>query len=150
LEFQDTIQWLVLGIATMVSLGVVIRGALLLTRRRPEFAWPTTEGFIRESRVEQRKRWAASIRYSYTFNGEKYDGTRIAPLYEEGQYRTQQQAESDRRRYPYGKTVTVYVNPENPADAVLEPQSGKGRALVHLLHGVMGLVVVLIILLKSQ
>ena len=144
MEFEETFRWFILDSVAAAAIGTIIYGARQMMRRNAEREWPRVEGFIHESRIQRVKCWAASIRYSYTFRGRKYQGTRISPLYEESKHRSEQQAERDRRRYPYGKTVSVYVNPEDPSDAVLDPRSGSGRALVHLLSGIAGLLMVAI------
>jgi hypothetical protein len=136
LAIEEIIRWFVLDAVAAGGAGGIVYGVLQLVRRAPELQWPTTDGVVRESRLQKNKGWAALIRYSYTWEGERYQCTRISPLYDENNYRSQEEAERDRRRYPYGATVPVYVNPANPADAVIEPVSGKWRALMHLLGGI--------------
>jgi hypothetical protein len=144
MELGSPVHWFIIDAGAVAALGMIVYGVLQCLRRPPERQWLRTEGLIRESRIEAANGWAARIRYSYSFRGESFEGSRISPLHEDAKHRSEQQAQRDRRRYPYGKTVTVYVNPEDPFDAVLEPLAGNRRAFLHVLAGLGGLVIVVV------
>jgi hypothetical protein len=60
----------------------------------------------------------ADIRYRYSVDGREYEGSRLG--YRTIELHTEQHAAADCARYPEGKQLKVYYNPENPADSVLE------------------------------
>lgn len=65
--------------------------------------------------------YRANIRYEYAVNGESHEsdiwrfGAKISWL------SWPSVAARATARYPFGKSVTVFYNPNNPSDAVLEP-----------------------------
>ncbi len=61
------------------------------------------------------------ISYEFEANGQKRSGSRIGLL------QTMSNAETDRilTEYPVGKQVTVYFDPKQPGEALLEPESGR-------------------------
>src|SRR5690606_34367048 len=91
--------------------------------------WRSTWGKIERSGVEDfdtleghhwRKRKRAAVVYSYSVNGRRYEGGRVAA----GGWKTSSNLAVLVRRqadkYAEGKPVEVFYNPENPAEAVLE------------------------------
>ncbi|MGC9353749.1 MAG: DUF3592 domain-containing protein [Mariniphaga sp.] len=87
--------------------------------------WPATEGTITHSEVdnwlkEGKSQYEARISYSYEVDGKKYNSTRI---YSNGSYSggniTKAKELAD--KYPSGKTVDVYYDPELPESAALKP-----------------------------
>ncbi|MBS0292040.1 MAG: DUF3592 domain-containing protein [Proteobacteria bacterium] len=59
----------------------------------------------------------AQLRYSFTWQGRQHSGSRIGAGPEGGGLRTTQTLQ----RYPVGSQVTVYVNPQDPRQTLLEP-----------------------------
>ena len=59
------------------------------------------------------------VQYSYQVGGRSYQGSRIAPGPEVGGTGAGKIIE----RYPVNSQVTVYYNPQNPSDAVLETKA---------------------------
>jgi hypothetical protein len=91
--------------------------------------WPTVPGKIvsseLESETERHNRkpittYAAAIRYAYEVDGKAYESDQIQLG---GTSETSQPGEFERmvKRYPEGKRVTVYYDPDDPATATLEP-----------------------------
>lgn len=84
--------------------------------------WPTTSGTILVSRLESRRtnngRHAQYpvVLYSYQAGGRSYEGSRIAPGPEVGGTGAPKRLAN----YETGSQVTVYYNPKDPSDAVLE------------------------------
>jgi hypothetical protein len=66
----------------------------------------------------------AMVKYAYSVAGKSYEGNRVKV--EIGT------SLSDAERYPKGKQVTVFYNPENAEESVLE-QGGAGSWLIGLL-----------------
>jgi hypothetical protein len=56
------------------------------------------------------------VQYSYEVKGERYEGNRITPGLQWGGTG----AEKVIDRYPVGARVTVYYDPKNPSEALLE------------------------------
>ena len=84
--------------------------------------WPTTTGTVLMSTLESRRtnngRHAQYpvVLYSYQVGGRSYEGNRIAPGPEVGGTGAPKRL----AKYGTGTQVTVYYNPNDPSDAVLE------------------------------
>ncbi len=113
------------------AIGLILAGYSLVNWQKASAStdWPPTRGVILnaqirpEERIGQRQQkstfYDADVTYSYTVNGIDYFSDKIR-IDRPGQT----QSEEARRliaQYRPGKTVTVFYNPANPADAVLEP-----------------------------
>ena len=89
-------------------------------------SWPSTNGFIVSSGVKidpgksdnDEPKYTASITYKYTIDGIEYTGKRIS--FSAGTFLKKGKANSLVLRYPKGKKVKVYYEPEKLHDAVLE------------------------------
>ena len=106
-------------------------------------AWPATQGKIVVSTVKEsvtrhdtdngmwveRTTYYPEVRYEYSVLGKTYTGRRIAFGASKG-FSTSAGAEKALERYPVRATVTVYYNPDNPADAVLEREMRGGASLL--------------------
>lgn len=64
----------------------------------------------------------ADIRYEYRVNGKRYSGQRVGIGEDLGDHDVAGTLE----RYPQGASVTVYYDPDNPAEAVLERDAPEG------------------------
>ena len=126
--------------AQAIALGVVLVGAGIagllwvsheLAKARASRSWPTVEGKISTSYVEERRRtggrdspsylvYIVHIRYSYEVDGKTYSSDRIHFFRGRRQYRVKDTAEGLVDRYSLGKQVTVYHHPDEPEIAVLE------------------------------
>lgn len=107
-----------LGLALLVK---ATRDRIKSNRAR---SWPTAQGKVLDSRLREvhdadGKTWEVYILYEYLVNGESYrsDVWRL----QAGSSSFTGAAQKTIARYPIGSTVTVYFNPEAPADAMLEP-----------------------------
>lgn len=94
--------------------------------------WPTTAGIITASALEQlpqnKRRYRAAVRYSYQVGAKEYDTDRIFWGGTEGRRRHMASVVDT---YPAGSTVPVHYNPQDPAEAVIDPTQHIGsRALV--------------------
>ena len=89
-------------------------------------SWPSTNGFVISSKVktdpgksdDDEPRYTASITYQYTIDGIEYTGEQIS--FNAGTFLQKGKADSLVLRYPKGKKVKVYYDPEKLHDAVLE------------------------------
>jgi hypothetical protein len=84
--------------------------------------WPQADGTITISTIEMRgDEHRPHVEYTYTVAGIPYTSRQISfDIFDKpgGQGRI----ESIMARYPVGKAVTVYCDPNNPATAILEPE----------------------------
>lgn len=93
-------------------------------------AWPSTPGVITEMRITETRgndggrETTAVVKYSYAVNGKTYQGDRVKVEMATNP--------TDAQRYPKGTQVTVFYNPKQPGDAVLE-QGGGGAWFTGLL-----------------
>jgi hypothetical protein len=87
--------------------------------------WPETEGQVLVSEVRDEggeNGWRAHVVYRYEVDGRVYENSRIAVAVEYGREGFQAQEELA-ARFPAGAPVTVYYNPQNPAEAALIKES---------------------------
>ena len=115
------------SLAMTVAPFAVLGGFFYRAQRRSEAeraaaqSWHSTTGRVVKSRVEVRGGDNTSvspmIRYEYTVNGQPYQSTRfrVGMLVLKGN-----DAYEIVDRYPEGASVTVYYDPQNPAEATLE------------------------------
>ncbi|OQY06105.1 MAG: hypothetical protein B6I22_06265 [Desulfobacteraceae bacterium 4572_123] len=112
-------------------------------------SWPSTNGFIISSMVktdlgksdDDEPKYKASITYKYTIDGIEYTGERIS--FSAGTFLKKGKADSLVFRYPKGKKVKVYYDPEKLHDAVLE----RGRSSSMNFPIVIGIFVIFICLI---
>jgi hypothetical protein len=120
-------------IVILILLFMLLVNALLLalifyTQRKAERArrWPSTNGLIMSSSVEspagrpdQAPAQYPAVSYAYQVGGQAFQGERIAPGPETSG------SDAHRRAAPYiaGAAVTVFYNPQNPAESVLEQKA---------------------------
>src|SRR5688572_30779916 len=125
-----------LPMAPLVAIAGGLFGTVYGIYRRDQLAtaltWPVTEGTISEARVEEFE--------DTRHHNDRGPTTMYRPVVavdyrvQEKEYRTRQfghagvalswqsGAESLLRRYPKGTKVTVHVNPDRHADAIVDPQ----------------------------
>jgi hypothetical protein len=118
-------------VTTALGWLALVGGALALCfpvvtwlRVRASRNWPHVAGRIVESAVERqlggkgRPSYMPRIRYRYRVEGRDYVSSQVTFWGSVGG--SQWLAERTTRRYPQGSAVTVYYNPEDPHDAVLD------------------------------
>lgn len=108
------------GVAMLIVCIVVVRDFLSENRLvRESLAWPSTDGTITCSQLEKEsdgKTWF-KLNYSYVIDGREFQGYLIRMS------GAGQNAKSTCVRYPVGRAVNVYYDPEIPARSCLEPGS---------------------------
>jgi hypothetical protein len=121
---------MVVGLSAM-GLVTLLFGFALRRQGSEARKWPTVTGRINDSRVDEflgrldhdstrTTLYRPLINYTYEFNGVTYTGTQVSL----GAKVTSNTAGFAKRivaKYPAGKTFTIHVNPENPAEALLSP-----------------------------
>lgn len=73
---------------------------------------------VRDVAPGNQPRWQAAVEYRYNWDGREYTGTRIRRG--EGPSAHRQQAAARAAKYPAGLKTSCFVDPEEPASAVLE------------------------------
>jgi hypothetical protein len=91
--------------------------------------WPTTQGVVLTSIIgimglTRGRTYVPTIKYSYTIIGQNYVGTHIT-LGTEWNSSSSKKADAKQQQYPIGQPCRVYYNPNDPAEAALEPASGR-------------------------
>lgn len=117
------------GLSSLVFLvGLVLAlwlGPRMVLEGWATSSWPTVEGEIFSADVERATtrgsghHYVAKLRYRYTFEGQAYSGTRVhtagSPSFNRGD-----EAAAFIANYPVGGAVQVFVNADDPAQAVLQ------------------------------
>jgi hypothetical protein len=111
-------------------------GLKSLELARASTGWPTTPGQIVSSRVIEHRQtnedgdphtsYWVQVRYAYMVNGISYSSERVN-LGVGGGGDSPAGAQRVVSRYPAGSRATVYYDPQNPQEALLEP--GEGMAV---------------------
>jgi hypothetical protein len=113
-----------MGLMFAAVIGIAAGSKLLEVYRARN--WLLTTGIVKRSEVRSHKHTAISegqqftseplVMYEFTVGGEKIRGTRI----DFAEKISGPDIGPTLARYPVGKSVTVYYNPQNPKQAVLE------------------------------
>jgi Protein of unknown function (DUF3592) len=125
----------------MIGFGVavIISGLVQLDRARAMKGWSSVLGEVSSTRIVEKvgsrdfdspgsasHTYHPDVRYSYVLNGTDYAGTRRSFADTGASWRGY--AEGVLARYPVGKKVTVYYDPQNPRDSILERGNAKAWA----------------------
>lgn len=96
---------------------LTLTGLKLIHNARESLYCPETEGVITESFMDwdRHKKQYATIGYSFIVKGEKKIGFQISAK------DTNISNEELLTKYPVGKKVEVYYDPDNPENSLLEP-----------------------------
>jgi hypothetical protein len=127
LDFTDILilltTWGIFGFGFLLGNFFLYR-EIVITQNRENATqtWPTVTGKITASKVKRQHDSENGpveyphISYTYEVNGKKHHSSNIMAGGELGGVNV----ESTLARYPLGSQVTVYYDPQNPKDAVLE------------------------------
>ena len=121
----------VLCAVIFAGLGVLLIVQVILKRRKLSTTqgWASTLGQVIESGLDETvtvdlgadtpaSYWPRVV-YTYQVAGQTYKGTAVT-VGTQKDYALKSGAEAVARRYPLGRQVRVYYNPQNPAEAALE------------------------------
>jgi len=114
------------------GIGVAAWGFMNLSTAMESKSWPTADGKIISSQVvkkienytdsdrrrKTRTLYEAQVRYDYNVGGRSLIGGRITMA--DSSSSSESRAKKIIKRYPPGSACTVYYNPDDPAEAVLE------------------------------
>jgi hypothetical protein len=101
------------------GIALIVLGAVQIYRGMSSTLWPAVQGKILYSHVRSRPNPETLLWYEYYVGEQRY----LASDYRQGGNVTpfQSTAEAAAKRYPAGRVVSVYYNPANPRQALLEP-----------------------------
>lgn len=134
------------GIFGAVGIGMLVFGQIQRNKARETEKWPTTNGTIVTSRIEQQTRIERDegrsysrttntpiVEYTYEVDGKALRGNKIFPgatmSYDIGT------TQGIINRYQVGQPATVHYNPADPTQAVLETKA-KGGSIMLILGAV--------------
>jgi len=154
------------GVFFLLGVGLVIFGIVQRKKAKTTETWPTANGTIVSSRLDQNTRterrdghtytstsYAPIVEYTYEIGGKPYQGNRIFPgatmSYDLGT------AQGIVNRYQPGAAVTVHYDPADPTQAVLETKSKGGNLFliigaVFAVLGTIGCCVGVVLVFVSQ
>jgi hypothetical protein len=120
-----------LAFAGIGSAGVYF-AMQMYKKAQDTLSWPSALGEVTHADVhshhhKKRTSYEAEVEYSYTVNGMQYISKKIAVMTANSNYGNAQAVVA---KYPRQSRVTVYYDPANPADAVLEPGLSSGIYVV--------------------
>ena len=115
---------IILALFIVSGIGAMLWGWRLIAAGKKSIDWPYVDGTIKESRQDD---LLPHIEYSYTVAEQTYQANMtisgdITP--------SEEFTKSYLEKFPVGKTVKVYYNPDQPDSATLEPGPGKGDWIV--------------------
>ena len=120
----------IVGAALTIFLGIPMTMNALESK-----GWPTTDGIVTVSEFTTNRNsddgsvtYGASVAYDYKVNGTSYTGSNV----HFGQYGTSDPSYGRGivNRYPAGKQVRVYYDPDELSTSVLEPGAGWSSFMV--------------------
>ena len=129
LTADTVLRWLLLLPLLFIVAGGVMSffGVRQLMRAQASTTWPTVTGVVMISELgkqmgnerDESTTYSADISYDYVANDRSYVNGAIS--FDGVISSDPSTARRLLKRYPVGKQVTVYYNPADPQDAVLEP-----------------------------
>ncbi len=135
---------LILFGSIFVIVGLAVTKPVLITpllKIEAAKAWGTASAVVVSSKVKTHEgddgdTYSAYIAYRYEYNGREYIGDQYSFI---GGSSSGYESKAEKvRQHPPGKELTVYVNPENPSESVINP-----NPTPELLFGLIPLVFVL-------
>jgi hypothetical protein len=119
---------LIIGLFILTGIVTTAWGIRIILRGRKTLAWPGTDGVIEKSAaVAEADDLLPDIRYYYTVNNQTLHATLTFPG---GTTPTRELSDSYAKKYPEGRKVTVYYNPQRPQHSTLEPGPANGDWLI--------------------
>jgi len=125
--------------AALFGYGLYLRSKLRSCQR-----WPQATGIVTQSGLDTDDGYRISVIYEYTVNGAGYSSSCVqfgTPT----TYLRKSSAEAAISHYPANSQLTVYYDPENPKEAVLDRTSPGG--LEYIISGVIFLVLTALIMM---
>ncbi len=108
----------------LVGSALTVVVAQQTVRNARSHSWPTVECEILSSGVNDvggENPYQVQVAYRYTYNGERYTSHQYT--FGSARYSSYNKAQRLADCFPAGSTARCYVNPANPTEAILQPQS---------------------------
>ncbi|MCB8944514.1 MAG: DUF3592 domain-containing protein [Ardenticatenaceae bacterium] len=118
----------------LVGGGLCFWGWNILQDARASASWPTAVGLITRSEVtestdaEGGDSYSPEVTYTYQVNSLSYVGNRIK--FGENSYNSRNRAQEIAANYPVNKEITVFYEPTQPDNSVLEAGVSSGSYIV--------------------
>jgi hypothetical protein len=126
--------WVIAAAFGLFGTVAVVGGLYRISKTSNAKDWPTAQGTIVKSEVQERSRSSSSgsggsrsktyhcaeLRYRYAVGGHTFESEMMTPLSSSREHEHRETAESEAARYPEGAAVTVHHHPTDPSDAYLE------------------------------
>ena len=132
---------------TLIGISLIIAGSIFclwslysLKKGRESEEWSTTTGVITKSKIYEPYRKGEGsvpiVHYEYSHNGTTYRSDRIfwSNAHTSGAQKAAQEVVD---KYKEGSKVTVYYNPDNAKQSVLETGAAQGAVLWLVVSGVL-------------
>jgi hypothetical protein len=140
---MNTVGVLLSWVFIAIGLGILYYARGLSAKAQQSLSWPSTDGVISHSAVLMQTQrdsssasstsYKADVTYRYKVRGRDYSSERITLAdISSGAGR----AQGIVNRYPDGAPITVYYNPVDPSDAVLERGGASGIRILYIVGGV--------------
>lgn len=113
------------SVFALIGGGLMFFGVMDSVKAASSNSWPTVRGTILSSEIssstdsDSDTTYTSDIRYSYSVGGSPIEGSQV--LFGEGSTSDYDAVQKLVDRYPEKSLVTVYYNPDDPTEAVLEP-----------------------------
>ena len=127
-EIQSPIVRFGLSLGVLLCfLSVPVSGYFLtqiVIQARGSHDWPSVEGQLLRAQVggNGAHGFHADVSYRYEVNGQIYNGQRVRTS--DGEYKIRDGAKQAIRGLIAGQRITVYYDPHDPSESVLEPGAG--------------------------
>lgn len=136
---------MIIGLAVLLAgAWVTIQGIVQLDRAMAMRRWVPVEGEIYSSRVVEeidrtiearnQRVFRPDVRYSFVVEGTEYAGSARSAAKTRASWRGF--AEGVMSRYPVGRKVLVYYDPQNPRDSIVERGTAQPWAMLLTVAGV--------------
>ena len=133
-SYTNADMTIILVILTILGLLGTLWGINAIRVGIASIGWPDARGNIISSEMGEMHSanstggtgntlYHPKVIYAYLVDNQQYESTRIS-AFSLGSYSQQRALEITKRKYPVGRNVDVYYNPNNPKIAVLEKGFG--------------------------
>lgn len=128
------LYWVMPGGFALFAILPIIWGILDIKNRLAVRGWPSAEGIVLKSEVKESGRYySPGITYTFKVGGKKFESSRFSLAeWESGNPVPSKKAV---KRFPAKKKITVFYNPTNPEESVIDPGFSFTSGLILLFSG---------------